>query len=71
MPGMDGFTFVKVVRSEPGFAEVKLVAVTGLSDRGAATRLLAAGFDGHLVKPLDYDVLLATLDRILWMPPKR
>ena len=71
MPGMDGFTFAKAVRSEPGFARVKLVAVTGLSDRAYAARLLAAGFDCHLVKPLDYDALLAALDRFLWMPPKR
>jgi CheY-like chemotaxis protein len=70
MPGMDGFAFAKAVRSQPGGAGVKLVAVTGLSDRGNVTRLLTAGFDGHLVKPLDYDALLAALDRILWMPPK-
>jgi DNA-binding response OmpR family regulator len=50
---------------------VKLVAVTGLSDERDAVRLRKAGFDAHLVKPLDYDALLAALDRILWMPPKR
>jgi DNA-binding NarL/FixJ family response regulator len=50
---------------------VKLVAVTGLSDPAYAARLLAGGFDGHLVKSLDYDALLAALDRLLWMPPKR
>jgi two-component system, sensor histidine kinase len=71
MPGMDGFTFAKAVRSQPGFARVKLVAITGLSDPAYAARLLAASFDGHLVKPLDYDALLAALDRLLWMPPKR
>jgi CheY-like chemotaxis protein len=45
MPGMDGFTFVKAVRSQPGFARVKLVAVTGLSDPACA-RLL-----GRLRRP--------------------
>jgi two-component system, cell cycle response regulator len=71
MPQMDGFAFVKAVRSQPGGASVKLVAVTGLSDPADVTRLLTSGFDGHLVKPLDYDALLAALERILWMPPKR
>jgi CheY-like chemotaxis protein len=71
MPGMDGVAFVTAVRSEPRFAAVKIVAVTGVSGRAEATRLLQAGFDGHLVKPLDYETLLAVLDRILWMAPKR
>jgi CheY-like chemotaxis protein len=71
MPRMDGVAFITAVRSAPGFAGVKVVAVTGLSGRGEATRLLTAGFDAHLVKPLDYDVMLATLDPLLWMPPKR
>jgi CheY-like chemotaxis protein len=53
---MDGFAFVRAVRSQPGLGGVKLVAVTGLSDRAAIARLLEAGFDGYLVKPLDFDV---------------
>jgi CheY-like chemotaxis protein len=71
MPGMDGFAFVRALRSQPGVNGVKLVAVTGLSDRADVTRLLQAGFDGYLVKPLDFGALLETLDRLLWMPPKR
>jgi CheY-like chemotaxis protein len=71
MPGMDGFAFVKAVRRLPEVAGMKLVAVTGLSDRADIARLREAGFDGHLAKPIDYAVLLDTLDRILWMPPKR
>jgi CheY-like chemotaxis protein len=70
MPGMDGFAFVAAVRNQPECARVKFVAVTGLSSAADTQRLLAAGFDAHLVKPIDYDVLLATLDRVLWMPPK-
>jgi CheY-like chemotaxis protein len=71
MPGMDGLTFAKAIRTHRERRGVKLVAVTGLSDETDAVRLRRAGFDGHLVKPLDYDALLAALDRLLWMPPKR
>jgi CheY-like chemotaxis protein len=67
---MDGFDFVKAVRNEPGFAGGEVVAVTGVRDRRDPTRLLSAGFDGHLVKPVEYDALLATLDRVLRVPPK-
>jgi CheY-like chemotaxis protein len=71
MPGMDGLAFAKAIRRQRERRGVKLVAVTGLSDEAVALRLRTAGFDAHLVKPLDYDALLAALDRILWMPPKR
>jgi CheY-like chemotaxis protein len=69
MPGMDGFALVKAVRSKPGSAGVKLVALTGLSDPEAATRLFKAGFEAYLLKPLFYDALPDTLNRLLWMPP--
>jgi CheY-like chemotaxis protein len=70
MPGMDGLAFAQAVRTQPERRAVKLVAVTGLSDKADAVRLRKAGFDAHLVKPLHYDALLDALDRILWMPPK-
>jgi CheY-like chemotaxis protein len=65
MPRMDGLDFVKAVRLLPGGAGLKLVAVTGFSDHAYATRLRTAGFDGHLLKPIDYDTLRALLDRVL------
>jgi CheY-like chemotaxis protein len=65
MPRMDGLDFVKAVRLLPGGAGLKLVAVTGLSDHAHATCLRKAGFDGHLLKPIDYDTLRALLDRVL------
>jgi CheY-like chemotaxis protein len=68
MPGMDGFDFAKAVRRLPGGARLKLVAVTGVADRTIATRLLTAGFEEYLVKPLDFEVLGATLDRVLRLP---
>jgi CheY-like chemotaxis protein len=68
MPGMDGFDFVKAVRALPGVAGVRVVAVTGVTDRAVVARLLQAGFDAHLTKPIDYDVLDGTLRRLLGAP---
>jgi two-component system CheB/CheR fusion protein len=62
LPGMDGLALARRVRSNPKTAGVYLVALTGYgqpSDRVAARE---AGFDGHLVKPVDFDRLLAILD---------
>jgi CheY-like chemotaxis protein len=68
MPGMDGFDFAKAVRRLPGGAGLKVIAITGVSDRTLATRFLAGGFDGHLVKPVDFEALRTTLDRLLTLP---
>jgi CheY-like chemotaxis protein len=68
MPGMDGFDFVKAVQRLPGAAGVKFVAVTGVTDRAVVERLLPAGFDAHLTKPVEYEVLDVTLRRLLGEP---
>lgn len=61
LPEMDGNALARRLRAQPATANAVLIAVTGYGqdhDR-AATR--AAGFDHHLVKPLDTDHLLALL----------
>ncbi len=54
MPGMDGFEFVRRIRSDPRWSGLPVVAVTGLSGEGDELRTRRAGFDAHLAKPLDY-----------------
>ena len=63
MPRLDGFGFVKQLRRTPSFRRILTVAVTGLSGAidMAATR--AAGFDGHLVKPVTSETIARLLDR--------
>jgi two-component system CheB/CheR fusion protein len=61
LPGMDGYQLAKQVRGERGLGRLHLVALTGYGrpeDRQAA---LAAGFDAHLVKPLDPNELARVL----------
>lgn len=56
MPGLDGYEVCRRVRAKHG-SDVRVVALTGWgqdSDREAAS---AAGFDGHVTKPLGYDLL--------------
>jgi signal transduction histidine kinase len=59
MPGMDGYDVARRVRAEPGFNGVTLVALTGWNQ--AAERAREAGFDHHMVKPVDPDTLQAVL----------
>ena len=53
LPKIDGHEVAQRIRREPWGARVCLIAVTGWSDEADRARSRAAGFDHHLVKPLD------------------
>jgi CheY-like chemotaxis protein len=57
LPGMDGYEVACHVRQEPALQHVVLVALTGYGRDEDKQRALAAGFDYHLVKPVDVDAL--------------
>ena len=61
MPGLTGYEVAQAVRSEPWGSEVKLIAVTGWGQPEDTQRARKAGFDRHLVKPIDP----AEVDRLL------
>ena len=57
LPGMDGYEVARTLRKMPALAGAFLIAMTGYAspeDRLASTQ---AGFDEHLVKPVDLDIL--------------
>ncbi len=59
LPDMDGYELARTIRSLPGGAAVRLIALTGFSAQ--PERSTAAGFDVHLVKPVAPDALLGML----------
>ena len=63
LPGMDGYELAKQLRRE-GFDRAFLAAITGYGEDEDRRRALEAGFDSHLVKPVDPDVLQALLTRV-------
>ena len=66
MPEMDGYEVARRLRVMPGLQHTVLAALTGWGQEGDRRRSKAAGFDHHLVKPLETDVLddlLAGLSR--------
>jgi CheY-like chemotaxis protein len=60
MPGLDGYECARLIRAELG-AEVYLVAVTGDDRDEARIHSRQAGFDAHLLKPVDMALLLSIL----------
>ena len=65
MPGMDGCTVARRLREVPELSGVKLVALTAYSDETHVRRIQQAGFDYHLVKSEDIEVLEHLLMMIL------
>ena len=58
LPDSDGYTVGSVLRQSGGTAGARLIAVTGMGGPQDRLRALAAGFDEHLVKPVDPQDLL-------------
>lgn len=61
LPGLDGYRVAEALRREPAFANVRLVAVSGYGQAEDRSRAKAAGFDHHLVKPVDLRQLVSAL----------
>jgi two-component system CheB/CheR fusion protein len=57
LPGLDGFTVARHLRSQPELAGAVLVALTGYGSDEDRRQAQAAGFNHHMVKPLDLDAL--------------
>jgi len=67
MPEMDGYTATKLIRAQPRFDSLPIIAMTAHALVEERQNCLDAGMSDHVTKPIDPDVLLATLLR--WVRP--
>ena len=61
LPDMNGYELARRVRQLPAGAGITLVATTGWGQQKDRERAFAAGFDRHLTKPIDFDLLRSYL----------
>jgi signal transduction histidine kinase/DNA-binding response OmpR family regulator len=61
LPGLDGYEVARQVR---GACATRLVALTGYGAHGDRERAAGAGFDAHLVKPVEFEELAAVVERL-------
>ncbi len=64
LPKLNGYEVCRRIRQQPWGQRVLMVAVTGWGQEEDRHRSLEAGFDTHIVKPVDHDVLMRVLARL-------
>lgn len=69
LPGIDGFGVAASLAADPVLRDVPLIAVTALAMVGDRDRVLAAGFDGYIDKPIVPERFVAQIEAFL--PPDR
>ena len=61
MPGADGYETLRLLRVQPAMCKAFVIAMTGYGTQEDKQRTQEAGFDAHLVKPVELDSLMRLL----------
>ena len=69
MPSMDGYEAARQIRGKPGSQDVLMIALTGWGQSDARQRTIEAGFDHHMIKPVNFDEIKRLASTRLNRPP--
>jgi two-component system cell cycle response regulator DivK len=69
LPGIDGFEATRRLKADALSAGIKVLALTAYAMPGDEARILAAGFDGYLSKPIHHAELRRLVEAALQAPP--
>jgi CheY-like chemotaxis protein len=64
LPGMNGYELARQLRQRPGGREMALIALTGYGQAEDRRKSREAGFDHHLTKPVNYDLLVSLINSL-------
>lgn len=65
LPGMDGLTATKNLKTDPATSHLTIVGLTAHAMKGDEELALNAGCDGYLTKPIDTRTFVATVKKFL------
>lgn len=69
LPGMDGWTLAGILKADPETSSIPIVAVTAHAMPGDREKALQAGCDDYITKPIDFQLLIRTIERFLNLSP--
>jgi CheY-like chemotaxis protein len=64
LPGISGHEVCRRARAQPWGGDITFIALTGWGQEEDRRRTQEAGFDGHLVKPVEFAALMAQLNSL-------
>jgi signal transduction histidine kinase len=70
LPGIDGYEVARRLRADPDTRHIKLIALTGYGLAEDLRRVMEAGFDRHLVKPVNIEQLMEAISTCAQEPAK-
>jgi len=65
LPGMDGLEATRIIKADALLRGIKVVALTAFAMKDDEQRILAAGCDAYIAKPIQYRAFLAEVARLL------
>ena len=65
MPEMDGFEVCRKIKTDPAISHIKILVLTGYGTEENRERVIKAGADDFLVKPVEIDVLVRHIGELL------
>ncbi len=65
LPGMDGLSVVRAMKTDDRTARIPILALTAHAMRGDKDRFLEAGCDGYISKPIDVKTFISAIEQYL------
>lgn len=65
LPGMDGLALTRLLKADPRYQDIPIVALTAYAMKGDEERMIASGCDGYISKPIDTTRFAAMVTRYL------
>jgi two-component system cell cycle response regulator DivK len=65
LPGMDGLTAARLLKSDAATRDIRIVALTALAMSGDREKIVAAGCDGYIAKPIHYQEFLKVVGEMV------
>ena len=65
LPDMEGGAVLRAIRQDPQLGQTPVIVLSAEAEADLPTQMLAAGAQGYLMRPLDFDQFFAAVDRSL------